>query len=213
MSKKGRSASSSRWLQEHESDSFVQASRSEGYRSRAVYKLREIDRRDRLIKPGQRVVDLGAAPGGWSQYVAERQQGSGRIVALDCLAMDELPGVTFLQGDFREQSVLNELEAVLEGQKADLVLSDMAPNMSGIRVADQAAAVGLAELALDFALQHLRPGGDLLVKLFQGEGSDELRRSMMAAFAKVQVRKPAASRDRSREIYFLARSLIRNGQE
>ncbi len=216
MTKKKRSASSSRWIQEHESDAFVQASRADGYRSRAVYKLKEIDERDRLIRSSQNVVDLGAAPGGWCQYIARkqanRQQGQnnkqGSIVALDILPMDELAGVRFIQGDFREQEALNELEAVLAGQKVDLVLSDMAPNMKGIRVADQAAAIGLAELALDFARDHLRPGGDFLVKLFQGEGSDELRKAMLESFAKVVVRKPEASRDRSRELYFLAREYV-----
>ncbi|MGH8441432.1 MAG: 23S rRNA (uridine(2552)-2'-O)-methyltransferase RlmE [Nevskiaceae bacterium] len=206
MTKK-RSASSKRWLHEHRSDTYVKQARHEGYRSRAVYKLEELDQRDRLLRPGISIVDLGAAPGGWSQYVQRRLGDKARIVALDVLPMDPLPGVTFIQGDFRDAPVLEALEAAVGATKVDLVLSDMAPNISGVDAADQAGTVHLAELALDFARTRLKPGGALVVKLFQGEGFDEFLKQLRQAFAKVALRKPKASRPRSREIYLVARGL------
>ncbi len=206
MTKK-RSASSKRWLHEHRSDAYVKQARHEGYRSRAVYKLEELDRRDHLLKPGMSIVDLGAAPGGWCQYVQRRLGGKVRIVALDVLPMDPIPGVSFIQGDFREAAVLEQLEAVVGESKVDLVLSDMAPNISGVDAADQAGTVHLAELALEFARARLKPGGVLVTKLFQGEGFDEFLRNLRQAFSKVALRKPKASRPRSREIYLVARGL------
>jgi 23S rRNA (uridine2552-2'-O)-methyltransferase len=205
LSKK-RTPSSARWLAEHESDAYVLLARKEGYRSRAVYKLQEIDARDRLLRPGMTIVDLGAAPGGWCQYVQRRLGAQVRLLALDVLEMAPLEGVTFIQGDFREPGVLAQLENALGGARADLVLSDMAPNLSGIDVADQAAAVHLAELALDFARAHLAGGGSLLVKVFQGEGFDAFLRTLRTEFDKVLIRKPRASRSRSREVYLLARN-------
>lgn len=206
MSKK-RSASSSRWLAEHESDPYVKAARDAGWRSRAVFKLEEIDQRDRLLKPGIKLVDLGAAPGGWCQYASKRMNGQGRIFALDLLEMAPLPGVEFLQGDFHEQSVLDQLQAMLGGERQlDLVLSDMAPNMRGVAAADQPAAMLLAELALEFAVAQLRSGGNFLTKAFQGEGFDAYLAQMRQHFATVTIRKPKASRDRSREVYLLARN-------
>lgn len=204
MSKKRR-ASSKRWLAEHESDPHVLKARREGYRSRAVYKLEELDRRDHLLRPGISIVDLGAAPGGWCQYIGRRLGGKARVVALDVLPMDPIPGVSFIQGDFRESDVLERLEAALGAAKVDLVLSDMAPNISGVGAADQAGSVHLAELALDFARNRLKPGGVFVTKLFQGEGFDEFLRNLRQAFGKVALRKPKASRPRSREIYLVAR--------
>ena len=201
-----RSKSSSRWLQEHFSDPYVKRAQAEGWRSRAVFKLEELIERDHLLKPGMVVVDLGAAPGGWSQVVNERLRGSGRIVALDILPMQGIAGVDFIEGDFREESVLRQLEAKLSGATVDLVLSDMAPNMSGVAVVDQARMMHLAELALDFAQQRLRPGGDFLVKVFQGEGFDRYLKALRTAFATVAPRKPRASRARSAEQYLLARN-------
>lgn len=206
MTKK-RSASSKRWLHEHRSDTYVQKARHEGYRSRAVYKLEELDARDRLLRPNITVVDLGAAPGGWSQYVQRRLGERVRVVALDVLPMDPVPGVTFVQGDFRDARTLAQLEAALGSAKVDLVLSDLAPNISGVDAADQAGTVYLAELALEFARAHLRPGGTLVIKLFQGEGFDEVLKNLRQAFDKVALRKPKASRPRSREIYLVARGL------
>jgi len=185
----------------------VKRARHEGYRSRAVYKLEEIDQRDHLLKAGSTIVDLGAAPGGWCQYVRRRFGDRIRVVALDVLPMDPVEGVTFLQGDFGDPAVLERLEQALAGAAVDLVLSDMAPNISGIDSADQAASVNLAELAVEFARAHLRPGGALLVKLFQGEGFDDFLRNLRQTFEKVSIRKPQASRARSREIYLLARGL------
>jgi 23S rRNA (uridine2552-2'-O)-methyltransferase len=176
-------------------------------RSRAAYKLDEIAVRDRLLKPGMVVVDLGAAPGGWSQVAAGRVGPRGRVIALDILEMASLPGVTFLRGDFRDDATLAELERVLAGQRADLVLSDMAPNLSGIASSDQAQALELAELALDFALKHMKPKGNFLVKTFQGTGFEEYLRSLRGRFSAVAVRKPEASRDRSREVYLLGKGL------
>jgi len=206
MTKK-RSASSKRWLHEHRSDTYVKQARHEGYRSRAVYKLEELDQRDRLLKPGISIVDLGAAPGGWCQYIQRRLGDRVRIAALDVLPMDPLAGVSFIQGDFREAAVLEQLEAVVGAAKVDLVLSDMAPNISGVDAADQAGTLHLAELALEFARARLRPGGAFVVKLFQGEGFDEFLKNLRQAFGKVALRKPKASRPRSREIYLVARGL------
>jgi 23S rRNA (uridine2552-2'-O)-methyltransferase len=204
---KKRSASSKRWLHEHRSDTYVKQARHEGYRSRAVYKLEELDQRDHLLRPGLSMVDLGAAPGGWSQYAQRRLGDKARIVALDVLPMDPLPGVTFIQGDFREAPVLDALEAAVGEAKVDLVLSDMAPNISGVDAADQAGTVHLAELALEFARARLKPGGVFVAKLFQGEGFDEFLKELRQNFSKVSLRKPKASRPRSREIYLVARGL------
>lgn len=199
-----RSASSNRWLREHFSDPFVKKAQAEGMRSRAAYKLEELIERDRLIKPGMSVVDLGAAPGGWSQIVAQRLAGNGRIVALDILDMPSLGGVTFLKGDFREQSVVDALERELGGAKIDLVLSDMAPNMTGVQSVDRARALELVELATEFAAKHLRPGGAFLVKLFQGPGFDDYLKHLRRHYEKLTMRKPKASRARSPEVYALA---------
>ena len=199
-----RSKSSSRWLREHFDDVYVKKAQAEGLRSRAVFKLEELIERDNLLKPGMRVVDLGAAPGGWSQLVRQRLGDSGTVVALDILPMQGIGGVDFLQGDFREESVLRELESRLDGQKLDLVLSDMAPNMSGVALADQIRSMDLAELALDFGRHWLKPGGAFLIKLFQGTGFDDYLRSLRAEFTRVSMRKPKASRARSREVYALA---------
>jgi len=200
-----RSKSSQRWLQEHFKDPYVKKAQAEGYRSRAVFKLDELLERDDLLKPGMTVVDLGAAPGGWSQLVNEKLKGRGRIVALDILPMQGISGVDFICGDFREDAVLAELESRLAGAPVDLVLSDMAPNMSGVDLVDQARAMHLSELALDFATRWLKPGGDFLIKLFQGVGFDEYVRSLRTAFTRVSIRKPKASRARSNEVYALAR--------
>jgi 23S rRNA (uridine2552-2'-O)-methyltransferase len=199
-----RSKSSHRWLQEHFSDPFVKKAQSEGLRSRAAYKLEELVERDKLLKPGMVVVDLGAAPGGWSQWVRQALGDSGRVIALDILEMPGMAGVEFLHGDFREDEVLSALEAMLNGRAVDLVLSDMAPNMSGVDTVDQARAMHLAELARDFADQHLRPGGNFLIKLFMGEGFDAYMKDLKSRYAKVITRKPAASRRRSNEVYALA---------
>ncbi len=201
-----RSKSSERWLRDHFGDAFVRQAQALGLRSRAAFKLLEIDQRDRLLRPGMTVVDLGAAPGGWAQVVVDKVGPKGRVVALDLLPIEPLPGVTVMQGDFTEQAVLDQLLAELEGRAVDLVLSDMAPNMSGMKAVDQPRSALLAELALDCARQVLRPGGDLLLKMFQGEGFDPLLADLRAAFAKVVVRKPKASRPRSREVYLLARN-------
>lgn len=202
-----RTRTSRAWLHEHVTDQYVQRARAEGYRSRASFKLMEIDDRDRLIRPGEAVVDLGAAPGGWSQVVAQRLKGQGRIVALDLLEIHPLHGVTFIQGDFREESVLAELEKVLEGARVGLVLSDMAPNMSGVPVSDQARVMHLAELGLEFAREWLKPDGAYLVKVFQGYGYEDFVKAMRGVFKSVASRKPDASRDRSAEVYLLGRGL------
>lgn len=199
-----RSKTSKGWMQEHLNDPWVLKAKAEGMRSRAVYKLLEIDKKDKLLKPGMVVVDLGSAPGSWSQVAAPRVKPGGQLFALDILPMDALPDVSFLQGDFREASVLAEFEDLLAGRAVDLVLSDMAPNMSGNAVSDDARMMYLAELALDFAQQHLRPGGNMLIKVFQGAGFMEYRAAMMKLFQSVQSRKPDASRDRSAELYLLA---------
>ena len=200
-----RSKSSRRWLQAHFSDPFVKKAQTEGYRSRAVYKLQEIDEKERLIKPGISVIDLGAAPGGWSQYLTKKLQGRGTIIALDILAMDPLPGVLFIQGDFREDSVLEELLMQVPKDGVDLLLSDMAPNMSGAVTVDIPNAMYLAELAFDVASKTLKPGGTLILKVFQGAGFEELVRTARTLFKKVTIRKPMASRPQSREMYLLAK--------
>jgi 23S rRNA (uridine2552-2'-O)-methyltransferase len=199
-----RSKSSARWLKEHFGDEYVKRAQAEGLRSRAAFKLDELLERDHLLKPGMVVVDLGAAPGGWSQLVRQRLGDNGRVFALDILPMQGIGGVEFLEGDFREQRVFDALMERLAGSQVDLVLSDMAPNISGIQAADQARAVELAELASDFAGKCLKPGGSFLVKLFQGRGFDEYIRGLRAGFGRVTLRKPKASRARSREVYALA---------
>ncbi len=191
-------------MQRHLNDEYVQRARREGYRSRAAYKLLEIQEKDRIIRPGQVVVDLGAAPGGWSQIAAKLAGKQGEVFALDILEMDPVPGVTFLQGDFREEAVLGRLMDFLEGRAVDLVISDMAPNVSGVAAVDQPRAMYLCELALDFARQVLRPGGAFVTKVFQGEGFDDYVRDLRASFTKVVTRKPKASRPRSREVYLVA---------
>lgn len=201
-----RTKSSRRWLDEHHDDEFVKRARAEGWRSRAVYKLQEIDERDRLIKQGMVIVDLGAAPGGWAQYAVKRTQGNATVVALDLLEMEPLAGVDFIQGDFREDAVLAELERRLDGAPVDLVLSDMAPNISGMSAVDQPRAMHLCELSLEFASRALREGGDLLMKVFQGAGYEDLVKQARQQFEAVSVRKPKASRPRSREVYLLARN-------
>jgi 23S rRNA (uridine2552-2'-O)-methyltransferase len=203
-----RSKTSKRWMQEHVTDPFVRQAKREGYRSRAAYKLQELARSDRLIRPGMLVVDLGAAPGGWAQVAAELAAPKGRVLAVDILEMAPIPGVEFIQGDFREEQTLHRLEAALAGAKADLVLSDMAPNISGVAVVDQARAEHLAELALEFALKWLKPGGNLLVKAFHGEAYNAVRQRMREHFRQVLTRKPQASRSRSAETYLLGRELI-----
>jgi 23S rRNA (uridine2552-2'-O)-methyltransferase len=204
-----RSKSSARWLQEHVTDEYVKRAQQEGWRSRAVYKLEEIQKSDRILRPGSRVIDLGAAPGAWSQYAA-RQLGSkgearGEVIAVDLLPMDAIAGVYFIQGDFREQAVLDQVLARVAGRPIDLVMSDMAPNLSGLDVVDQPRAMYLTELALDFARQVLKPGGHLLAKVFQGSGFQELVSTARKAFDDVRLRKPQASRARSAEMYLLAK--------
>jgi len=199
------SKSSHRWLREHFDDEYVNRAQREGYRSRAVYKLDEIQQKDRIIKPGMAIIDLGAAPGSWSQYASGLLGGKGKLVVMDILPMEPLPGATFVQGDFREDDVLDKLLRALKGQQADLVMSDMAPNISGMNAVDQPRAMYLAELAVDFAERVVRPGGDLLIKVFQGEGFDELVRGLRNRYNKLAIRKPRASRPRSREVYALAR--------
>ena len=200
-----RTKSSARWLAEHANDEFVKRAHKEGWRSRAVYKLAEIHESERLLRPSMRCVDLGAAPGGWSQYAAKIIGGSSRIVATDILPMDAITGVDFVQGDFREEAVLDEVLVVIGSSKVDLVLSDMAPNMAGIDAVDQPRSMYLAELALEFADRVLAPGGDLLVKLFQGAGFEEIIRATRSRYGRVVMKKPKASRTRSPEIYLLAR--------
>lgn len=202
----GKGKSSQRWLKEHFTDPYVKQAQQEGYRSRAVYKLLEIQERDRLFKPGMTVIDLGAAPGSWSQLVAKLIK-PGRLIALDLLAMDELPGVEFIQGDFTEDAVLNDLLSRLAAAKADWVISDMAPNTSGNESIDVPRSIYLSELALDFALQVLNPQGGFLIKVFQGEGFDAYLGTIKKTFQSVAIRKPKASRGRSREVYILARKL------
>jgi len=204
-----RTKTSKAWMMEHVTDPYVQLAKHEGYRSRASYKLLEIIERDHLLKSGMRVVDLGATPGGWSQVVAQKLAGQGKVIALDLLEMAPLAGVTFIQGDFREDAVLAELVKTLDDRPVDIVISDMAPNLSGVGLVDQARVMHLAELALEFALQHLKPGGSFLVKVFQGDGFDEYIRAMRGHFRQVATRKPKASRSRTNEIYLLAKDLTR----
>ena len=200
-----RTKTSKQWMMEHVNDVYVQRAKAEGYRSRAAYKLIEIAARDKLLTPGMVIVDLGAAPGGWSQVAAGQLGTRGRVIAVDVLEMSPLPHVTFLRGDFREETVVRALEQELAGRPIDLVLSDMSPNISGIALSDQARAMHLAELALEFALKHLKPGGSLLVKVFQGSGFQEYLREMRGCFNAVASRKPEASRGRSNELYLLGK--------
>ncbi len=202
-----RSHSSRQWLRRHVNDPYVQRSKREGYRSRSAYKLTQIDERDRLLGPGMTVVDLGAAPGGWSQVAAARVGASGRVIAIDLLPMEPVPGVRVIRADFTAQAGLAAVREALAGGPADAVLSDMAPNLTGIAISDQARIMALAEAARDFARSHLERDGALLVKVFQGAGYDEYLRSLRAAFRKVVVRKPEASRGESAEQYLLARGL------
>ena len=204
MSKPRRSSGS--WRERQERDPFVVRARSEGWRSRAVYKLEQIDRKEKLLRQGMLVVDLGAAPGSWSQYITEKLGGRARIIALDLLEMDSLPSVEFIRGDFREESVLHDLEAALGDERADLVISDMAPNISGNRSVDQPRSMYLAELALDLCERALKQGGDFVCKLFQGEGSDAFIAAAKQRFVRVRVMKPEASRSGSREVYLVARN-------
>ena len=200
-----RTKTSKAWMHEHVTDAYVRRAKQDGYRSRSAYKLLEILERDKLVRPGMTVVDLGAAPGGWSQVLAPMVGPKGRILALDVLEMEPLRGVVTIQGDFSEDSTLRRLEECLGDHPIDLVVSDMAPNISGVGLVDQARSVHLAELALEFARARLKPGGALLVKVFQGSGSEEFRKALAGAFNAVSVRKPKASRDRSSEFYLLAR--------
>lgn len=203
MAKK-RSASSTRWLQEHFSDHFVQQAQKKGLRSRAVFKLDEIQQRDKLLRPGMTVVDLGAAPGGWSQFVVDHLHGNCRVIACDILPMDPIAGVDFLEGDFRDEAVLQTLLSRIGGNSVDIVLSDMAPNMSGNDNVDQPRAMYLIELALEMCHQVLKPGGSFVVKVFHGQGFEEFLKAVRAAFTTVKTRKPESSRARSREVYLVA---------
>jgi len=202
-----RSKSSNDWLREHFDDHYVKLAQKAGYRSRATFKLEEIDKKDKLIRPGMAIVDLGSAPGGWSDYALRKVGDKGTVVALDILPMTPLTGVHFIEGDFREDSVLDELNTVLNGQQIDLVLSDMAPNITGVDSIDQPSSMYLVELALDFALTNLSKQGCFLVKVFQGEGFEPFLKAMREGFNKVVTRKPDASRARSREVYLLGRGL------
>ncbi len=200
-----KKSSSKAWLKEHRDDPYVQQAQREGYRSRACYKLLELQEKDQLVLPGMTVVDLGSAPGGWSQVAANLVGHKGRVIASDILPMDNLAGVEFIQGDFSEEAVFEQISELIGEQPADLVISDMAPNMSGISAVDLPRSMYLVELGLDMALQVLRPGGGFVSKVFQGEGFDELIRDCRSSFGKVLTRKPAASRPRSREVYLVAR--------
>ena len=191
------------WMQEHLNDEFVKRAQKEGYRARAAYKLIEIDDKDKLIKPGMTIVDLGSMPGSWSQVAIQRLKGQGKVVALDILDMTAIAGVTFIQGDFREEAVLKQLQEAINNKPVDLVIADMAPNISGVKDVDQAGAAYLTELALEFSSEWLKPGGNFLVKVFIGSGFDEIVKTMRLRFDKVVTRKPKASRDRSSEVYLL----------
>lgn len=193
------------WLDRHVNDNYVKKARKEGYRARSAYKLAEIDRRDKLIRPGMCIIDLGAAPGGWSQYVARKLSGKGQLVAVDLLAMEEVPGANCIQGDFTDAQIQSQLKKAVNGAGFDLVLSDMAPNLTGIPVADQARSIGLAEEVLYWCGSNLVNGGSLLIKVFQGSGFDELRQAMGKQFKSIATRKPEASRASSAELYLLAR--------
>ncbi len=195
--------SSKAWIHEHINDEFVKRAQKEGYRARAAYKLTEIDDKDKLIRPGMTIVDLGATPGSWSQVVVQRLKGQGRIIALDLLEMEPIKGVEFIQGDFREDAILKQLENSLNGKQVDLVIADMAPNITGITIVDQAGAAYLTELALEFSKEWLKPSGNFLVKVFIGEGFEEILQNMRLVFDKVVTRKPKASRGRSNEVYLL----------
>lgn len=205
-----KSKSSGRWLREHFSDEYVLKSQKEGYRSRASYKLIEIDDKDRLIKPGNLVVDLGAAPGGWTQVAVNRVGHKGRVIASDILPMDGLAGVEFIQGDFTDDKVFTRILAAIDDQPVDLVISDMAPNMSGMKAVDQPRSMHLAELAMDMALNVLRPGGGFVTKIFMGEGFDQYFRDARISFDKVLTRKPDSSRARSSEVYMVAKGFKGN---
>ena len=200
-----RTKSGSAWMHEHVTDPYVKKAQADGYRSRAAYKLLEIDTRDRLLKPGMTVVDLGAAPGSWCQVAVQKLKRQGRVLAIDLLPVASMPGVESLEGDFTDMAALRWLEERLDAARVDLVLSDMAPNISGVGLRDQARQYELCELALDFAVQWLKPDGGFLVKVFQGVGFEDFRRQMQAAFEQVLIRKPDASRDRSSEVYLLGR--------
>lgn len=206
--KSKRHKKSRAWMNDHVHDPWVQRATAEGWRSRAVFKLIEIDEKDKLLKPGMTVVDLGSSPGSWSQYAARKIQPGGRLIGLDLLPMVGINGVEFIQGDFREDAVLEQLLVTLGGRSVDLVLSDMAPNLSGIAVSDQARVMHLAELTLDFCARQLKNGGNLVVKVFHGSGFTELRAAVAEMFETVTVRKPAASRDKSTETYLLARNKL-----
>ena len=200
-----RSKSSHHWLQEHVNDPYVKQAQKDGYRSRASYKLLQLHEKDRLLRPGMLIVDLGAAPGGWSQVAGRLVGGKGRVLATDILTMDPLPNVDFIQGDFTEEAVLSQILTHLAGRKPELILCDMAPNISGVDSADQASSMYLVEIALDFARQVLEAGGDFVTKVFQGAGSDAYLKDVRTSFEKVLIRKPAASRPRSREVYVVAK--------
>lgn len=200
--------SSNRWLQEHASDTYVKQAAIDGYRSRAVYKLIELDQKDQLIKPDSVILELGATPGGWTQFLSRQAGNKATIIATDILPMDGLPDVRFVLGDFTEQSTADEIDLAMGDLRADLVLSDMAPNLSGVVVSDQARAMGLVELALESATRFLVPEGTFVAKVFQGEGFDPFMKQVRKQFRNVKVRKPAASRARSREVYVVARNLI-----
>jgi 23S rRNA (uridine2552-2'-O)-methyltransferase len=200
-----RSKTSHNWLKEHFDDKYVKMAQKDGYRSRASYKLLEIQEKDKIIRPGMTVIDLGAAPGGWSQVTSRLIGGQGRLIASDILEMDSIPDVTFIQGDFTEDAILEQILEAVGNTQVDLVISDMAPNMSGLSAVDMPRAMFLCELALDLAGRVLRPGGDFLIKVFQGEGFDIYHKDIRKLFDKVQMRKPSSSRDRSREQYLLAR--------
>jgi len=202
-----RSKSSNQWLNEHVNDPYVKRAQAEGYRTRASYKLLELINKDKLVRPGMMVIDLGSAPGGWSQVVAPLVGSKGRVIASDILPMDSMADVDFIQGDFTEESVFEQIMAAINGVPVDLVISDMAPNISGVNAADQAASMYLVELALDMARQVLRPKGCFVAKVFQGEGFDEYIKEVRLSFDKVVTRKPDASRARSREVYIVAKAL------
>ncbi len=203
----GQSKSSHQWIKRHVNDEYVKRSQVDGYRSRASYKLLEIQERDHLIKPGQVIVDLGAAPGGWSQVAVKLVGRKGRVLATDLLEMDPIQNVDFVQGDFREQAVVDRMINLLNGRKLDLVISDIAPNISGMAAVDQPRSMYLSELALDFARQQLRSGGGLVVKVFQGQGFDDFIRDARTGFSRIVTRKPKASRPKSREVYMVATGL------
>jgi 23S rRNA (uridine2552-2'-O)-methyltransferase len=209
MARKKKGSSKS-WLKEHFDDPYVQRAQREGYRSRSCYKLLEVQEKDKLFKPGMRVIDLGAAPGGWSQVASRLVGERGQVIASDILPMDPLEGVEFIEGDFTQDAVLEQILAVLDGAAVDLVISDMAPNMSGMSAVDQPRSIYLVELALEFSQRVLRPGGSFLTKVFHGEGFEEVLRDCRASFNKVAARKPQASRPRSREVYLLARDFRGN---